>query len=83
MIRNFGEYDHQEVHLYEIENDNYAIGMMDYGATLVYWVDKRLKQNIVLGFDNVESYIDDPAYLGATIGRVCNRISEGKYEHSK
>lgn len=80
MIRNFGEYDHQEVHLYEIENDNYAIGMMDYGATLVYWVDKRLKQNIVLGFDNVESYIDNPAYLGATIGRVCNRISEGKYE---
>ncbi len=80
MIRKFGVYENQDVHLYEIENDHYAIGMMDYGATLVYWVDKRVKQNIVLGFDNLDSYIDNQAYLGATIGRVCNRISEGKYE---
>ena len=48
MIRKFGEIEGDIVHLYEIENEQYAIGMLDYGATLVYWTSKQAKQNIVL-----------------------------------
>lgn len=74
MIKKFGEIEGDIVHLYEIENEQYAIGMLDYGATLVYWTSKQAKQNIVLGFDHFDSYIDNAANLGATVGRVCNRI---------
>lgn len=79
MIRKFGEIEGNIVHLYEIENEHYAIGMLDYGATLVYWTSKQAKQNIVLGFDHFDSYIDNAANLGATVGRVCNRIGNGEY----
>ena len=59
MIRKFGEIEGNIVHLYEIENEQYSIGMLDYGATLVYWTSKQEKQNIVLGFDHFDSYIDN------------------------
>ena len=44
MIRKFGEIEGDIVHLYEIENEQYAIGMLDSGATLVYWTSKQAKQ---------------------------------------
>ncbi|MEW6992789.1 aldose epimerase family protein [Colwelliaceae bacterium MEBiC 14330] len=35
---------------------------------------------MILGYDNAEDYLADDAYLGATCGRVCNRIAGGKFE---
>jgi len=34
--------------------------------------------DIVLGYDNIQSYEDDPYYLGAIIGRYAGRIDQGK-----
>jgi aldose 1-epimerase len=35
---------------------------------------------MILGYDNVEDYLTDEFYLGATCGRVCNRIAGGTFE---
>jgi len=35
--------------------------------------------DIVLGYDNVKSYEEDPYYLGAIIGRYAGRIDQGKF----
>jgi len=35
---------------------------------------------MILGYASAEEYINDEFYLGATCGRVCNRIAGGKFE---
>ncbi|XP_050807429.1 galactose mutarotase isoform X2 [Gopherus flavomarginatus] len=35
--------------------------------------------DIVLGFDHLEGYVNKHPYFGATIGRVANRIGNGKF----
>lgn len=40
--------------------------------------DGRL-DDVVLGYDDVQSYVDDRFYLGAAIGRYANRIAGGRF----
>ncbi|XP_026791457.3 aldose 1-epimerase [Pangasianodon hypophthalmus] len=35
--------------------------------------------DIVLGFDDLESYLTNPRYFGAVVGRVANRIAKGQF----
>ena len=37
------------------------------------------KSNIVLGYQDNKDYINDPYYIGATIGRYSNRIKKSRY----
>lgn len=55
--------------------------LMDYGATLISLTipDKSQEVNLVLGFDTLEEYRRHPFYFGCTIGRVANRIPNGKF----
>lgn len=39
-------------------------------------------QNVVLGFDHLEDYLNNSPYLGALVGRYANRIAYGKYPSS-
>ena len=57
--------------------------VLDYGATIqsVIVPDKNGNPvDVVLGHDTIEEYVAGDCYLGATIGRVGNRIGEGKFE---
>lgn len=36
-------------------------------------------ENVVLGFDNLEDYLNDNPFFGALIGRFGNRIAKGKF----
>ncbi|KAI5606346.1 aldose 1-epimerase [Silurus asotus] len=36
--------------------------------------------DLVLGFDDLESYLTNPKYFGAVIGRVANRIAKGQFK---
>ncbi|XP_033957044.1 galactose mutarotase [Pseudochaenichthys georgianus] len=36
-------------------------------------------EDVVLGFDQLEGYLSDQRYLGATVGRVANRIARGRF----
>ena len=35
--------------------------------------------DVVLGFDNLEQYLQGHPYLGCTVGRVANRIAKGRF----
>ncbi|KAL2083417.1 hypothetical protein ACEWY4_021190 [Coilia grayii] len=35
--------------------------------------------DVVLGFDDLASYVSNPRYFGAVVGRVANRIAKGRF----
>lgn len=58
------------------------VDILTYGGIIsaLRMIDKGGKQqNIVLGFNTLEKYINDTFYLGAIIGRYSNRIANGKF----
>ena len=75
----FGE----AVTLRRVESDALSFEILDYGATLRSlcvkdahgaWVD------VVLGYDSLAEYEQNDGYLGAVVGRVCNRIAGAEFE---
>ena len=55
---------------------------MTYGATLVsvQSPDRQGRlQELTLGFDDLEGYLGDHPYFGATVGRYANRIENGRF----
>lgn len=58
------------------------IKITNFGAiiTSIFTEDKNGNfADIVLGYNNVKSYEQDPYYLGAIIGRYAGRIDQGKF----
>ena len=62
------------VYEYEIRNDYATVHILSYGAIIKDFIVKPVNRNIVLGYDSLEAYLKGTAYLGATVGRVANRI---------
>jgi aldose 1-epimerase len=80
----FGEMpDGSPVEQFALANANGLVcKAINYGAivTEVHAPDKSgALADMVLGFDNLEQYLNDRASIGATIGRVINRIAGGKF----
>lgn len=81
-VRPFGlTRDGEEVRAYTITNELGAyVVLLDYGATVQsLFVPKRDGglTDVVLGYDSVAEYEAGGAYIGATVGRVGNRIGGG------
>jgi len=56
--------------------------VITYGATLTeLWVPDRSGKlgDVVLGFDQLQGYLGNHPFFGATVGRVANRIAKGKF----
>ncbi|WP_231424380.1 MULTISPECIES: aldose epimerase family protein [Pedobacter] len=80
--------DGEEVFAIELTNNKGTyVKIFNYGAIINKFIvqnAKREMQDIVLGFDDFEQYLD-PAYLknypyfGAVIGRYANRIKDGHF----
>ncbi|WP_339900104.1 aldose epimerase family protein [Paraglaciecola polaris] len=77
--------DGQKVMEYSLQN---AVGMqvdiLDLGGIIRRWLVPALDENqpavdIVLGFDTLDGYVADQAYLGAVVGRYANRIAKGQF----
>jgi aldose 1-epimerase len=75
--------DGTSVDLYTLKNAKGATAKVTtFGATLTeLWVPDRSGKmgDVVLGFDNLQGYLDKEPFFGATIGRVTNRIAKGKF----
>lgn len=59
-----------------------SLRLTDYGARLTELHvpgSDGTTADVVLGFDDVESYVESPAYFGATVGRYGNRIRRGRF----
>ncbi len=71
-----------EIVLCALEAGHVAAELFSYGATLssVKAPDKRGKvEEITLGFDTLDRYLDPHPYFGSTLGRVANRIARGRF----
>lgn len=69
--------DGKEVSLYTIENAHIKMSVTDYGATLVSLIQKDTNIDVVEGFEDVQGYVNQTSYIGASIGRTANRIEKG------
>ena len=66
------------VHRYTLNGPEICVRIMDYGATVLGIDVPDIPGNVrdvVLGFDKLENYFDNPACFGATIGPVANRTA--------
>ncbi len=66
------------VHCYTLNGPEICVRIMDYGATVLGIDVPDIPGNardVVLGFDKLEDYFDNPACFGATIGPVANRTA--------
>lgn len=82
-IGDFGRIDGEAVHEITLTSPSgAAASILTYGAILrdlrmpVAGEDSR---PVVLGFDDLESYRDNPGYLGTTVGRCANRIGGARF----
>ncbi|QHA93556.1 aldose epimerase family protein [Bacillus sp. N1-1] len=80
----FGEINEHTITLYTLHNNNgVEVSCIDYGCiiTKILAPDANGRvENIVLGYDELESYLTDPNYFGAVVGRVGGRIANGKFD---
>ena len=78
-IRKFGNMrDGREVHAFTLTTDTATVTILNYGAVIQSFITYGV--DIVGGFDNIESYFDDPSHQGGVIGRVANRIKNARFE---
>jgi aldose 1-epimerase len=71
------------VDLYTLRNAaGSSVAIATYGATVVSLrVPDRDGRagDVVLGFDDLQGYLESRAYFGAIVGRYANRIAEGRF----
>jgi aldose 1-epimerase len=76
--------DGREVRQYSLENEaGIVVQIIDYGATVTSLIvpDRNGKMNdVVLGYDSLQGYVDGTAYFGAVVGRYGNRIGKGQFQ---
>jgi aldose 1-epimerase len=79
----FGSADGKDVFLYTLTNKNgLELSATNYGGTVVsFRVPNKTgaMTNVVLGYDNLESYFKHGLYFGAIIGRYGNRIANAQF----
>ncbi|MGQ8338238.1 aldose epimerase family protein [Sunxiuqinia sp. A32] len=79
--------DGKETTLFVLSNGNVEVSITNFGGIITSLIvpDKEGKsENIVLGFDDVseyqsDQYLENCHYFGCIVGRVCNRITKGKF----
>ncbi len=73
----------ENIHIYHLENSNGAyVEVLDFGCRLVKIVvpDRTgTMTDVCLGFDAMDGYEKDDASFGAVVGRVANRIKDGRF----
>lgn len=76
--------DGREVHQYTLTNKaGMVVQIINYGAaiTSLRVPDKDGKiEDVVLGYDSPQGYVDGTTYFGAVVGRYGNRIAKGRFQ---
>ena len=58
-------------------NRGMEVSLLTLGATIQSLLFEG--KDVVLGFDRVSDYFESGAYIGAIVGRVCNRTADGSF----
>ncbi|NLT67450.1 MAG: galactose mutarotase [Acidobacteria bacterium] len=76
--------DGREVRQFTLTNNRgVTMQAIEYGATIVSLSvpDRKGKiEDVVLGYDSLQGYVDDTSYFGAIVGRYGNRIRRGQFQ---
>lgn len=82
LKENFGTYKNREVTLYVLKNEFLEVGITDFGGIIQRFIytDKNQSVDIACCTKNCEDYVEYCAHMGGTIGRVANRIADGKFQ---
>ncbi|WP_223594399.1 aldose epimerase family protein [Neobacillus bataviensis] len=79
-----GNYDGQSVIEYTLINDSgVTVSCLNYGCVITKIIvpDRQGNfENVVLGFEEFEDYLDLSPYFGSVVGRVAGRIKGAKFE---
>lgn len=80
----FGELNSENVYSYSLENDHgMKVTCITLGCIITDIIvpDKNGNhENVVLGFDDIDSYLNDSPYFGTIVGRVAGRIGNAEFE---
>ena len=80
----FGQVDGKSVDIYTLTNSKGMVARItNYGAivTSLLVPDRNgTLGDVVLGFDNVNDYVEKSPYFGAIVGRVANRIANATFQ---
>ncbi|MGC6431296.1 MAG: aldose epimerase family protein [Jejuia sp.] len=83
LVESWGNLEDKPISLYTLKNKNGVTAQLtNYGAILtsLKTPDKQGNfKDIVLGFDNLQQYVDDNPCFGATVGRYANRIKNAQF----
>ncbi|GAV76934.1 Aldose_epim domain-containing protein [Cephalotus follicularis] len=82
FVNNHGVIEAQQIGVYELKKGDFSVKFTNYGATMLSLVlpDKNGKlDDVVLGFESIEGYMNDTTYFGAIVGRVANRIGGAQF----
>ncbi|WDE08831.1 galactose mutarotase [Thalassomonas viridans] len=72
----------REIKGYRLANaQGMQVQLLDFGARVasISLPVKGKQTEMTLGYPHLEDYRHDPYYLGASVGRVCNRIANGRF----
>ncbi len=82
-VDSFGNIGSKDVLLFTLQNSNgISVKITNYGGIITSLIipdNRGKKDNIILGYDNLDDYLKNDFYYGAIIGRFCNRIANGKF----
>ena len=70
----------EEIKVYTLKNEFLKVEFLNLGAIIkkIELKDKNGNiKNIVLGYEDIEKYRENPVYFGAVIGRTAGRIKNG------
>lgn len=82
-VSQFGEIGGQRVDQFRLTSDTgVSVDIIGYGVSVRDWrvPVQGGERSVVLGFDNLEAYLDHGAHFGAIAGRVANRIKDASFE---
>ncbi len=77
MKKLYDEINGKQIYLYTLKDANVEVDICEAGARI-----NALRVNgvdIALGFNSVSDYLKSGCYAGATIGRLVNRIANGRF----
>jgi len=79
----FKEIEGKQVELFTLENLNgMVVKITNYGGRIVSLLMPDIQgkyADIVLGYSDIDKYLEDNMYMGCIVGRYANRIRDGKF----
>jgi len=79
---NFQQLNNKKFTFIEVKQKNIEITFMDYGATIMSIIvpdNKGNMETVIMGYQNLESYLENDMYLNAIIGPTSGRIQNATF----